>query len=72
MTNLLFTIVALAIASYGFLVIVGRGPGTANKVVRALGRVALAVIHAIVRVVVQVSLAVLASMIEFVFNRPRR
>lgn len=72
MMTLLATVLALFIAAYGLLLVVGGGPRLANKLPHALGRMALDSIHGLLRGLIQLLLTVLAAVTEFVFNRPRR
>lgn len=72
MISLFATILVLFIAAYGFLLVLGGGPQLANRLPCALGRAIFGVIQGILRGAIQLLLAALASVIQFVFDRPRR
>ncbi len=72
MISLCCTVLALFIMAYGFLLIVGGGPRLANTLPGALGRTLLDAIYGLLRALTRLLLAVLESVIQFVFDRPRR
>jgi hypothetical protein len=72
MTAIFATILALFIAAYGFLLVLGGGPRYANKLPRAVGRAAGDALCGILRGLFGFLGAVLTSLVRFVFDRPRR
>jgi hypothetical protein len=71
MSDRVATILALFIAAYAFLLVVGGGPRYANRLPRATGRVAADALCGILRGLIQLFGAVLGAVIRFVFDRPR-
>lgn len=72
MTSFFTAILALFIAAYGLLLIVGGPPRLSNKLPRALGRAVLGTACGLLRGLIQLTGAVLDPLLRFVFDRPRR
>lgn len=72
MITLLATVLALFIAAYGFLLVVGGGPRYANRLPRAVGWTAFDAACGLLRGVIELLGAMLGSLVRFVFDRPRR